>query len=211
MFALVVLLALGCLSQEAWSCTCGIRHPQSVYCDSAVVIRTKFVGQKVIEKNHRIEYKIKATKVFKAPTGYEDIQYLYTAISESMCGYQHTSTNKSEEFIVAGHIMGSNVFINSCSFIARWASLTYCQKRGFAQVYAKNCDCKIKQCFAVPCELDDDSQCLWTDHLSKQKSVYSGHQAANSACVSNGNGLCIWDSLKSRIYSPVTKSATNKV
>lgn len=209
MFALVVLLALGCLSQEAWSCTCGRRHPQSVYCDSAVVIRAKFTGQKVSEKNsQRIEYQIKTTKVFKAPDGYEDIQKLHTPISESVCGYQHTSTNKSEEFIVAGHIVDDDVYINSCSFIAKWSSLTYCQKRGFAQVYAKNCDCKVKPCPSAPCELDDDRQCLWTDLLSQQKKAYSGHQAANLACVSNGNGLCIWDSLKSRIYSPVTKTAT---
>ncbi|XP_077331700.1 metalloproteinase inhibitor 1 [Lithobates pipiens] len=209
MFPLVVLLVLGCLSQEAWSCSCGIRHPQSVYCDSAIVIRAKFVGQKISEKNnHRVHYQIKTTKVFKAPEGYDDIQDLYTAVSESMCGYQHTSTNKSEEFIIAGHIVDDDVFINSCSFIASWASMTYCQKRGFIHAYAKNCDCKIKQCSVPPCEIDDDRQCLWTDHLTRQKRAYSGHQAANLACVSNGNGLCIWDSLKSRIYSPTAKSVT---
>ncbi|CAI9536252.1 unnamed protein product [Staurois parvus] len=209
MFALVVLLVLGCLSQEAWSCSCGIRHPQSVYCDSAIVMRVKFVGQKVSEKiSNRVQYRIKTTKIFKAPEGYEDIQDLYTSISESLCGYQHASTNKSEEFIVAGHIVDNNVFINSCSFIAPWASLTYCQKRGFLQAYAKNCECKIKQCSIPPCEVDDDRQCLWTDHLTRQKSSHSGHQAANLACVNNGNSLCIWDSLKSRIYSLSAKSAT---
>ncbi|PIO15217.1 hypothetical protein AB205_0203230, partial [Aquarana catesbeiana] len=143
MFPLVVLLVLGCLSQEAWSCSCGIRHPQSVYCDSAI-----------------------------------------------------------------GHIVDKDVLINSCSFIAPWASMTYCQKRGFTHAYAKNCDCKIKQCSLPPCEIDDDRQCLWTDHLTRQKRAYTGHQAANLACVNNGNGLCIWDSLKSRVYSLSTKSAT---
>nr|DBA21273.1 TPA: hypothetical protein GDO54_017944 [Pyxicephalus adspersus] len=146
MFALVVLLVLSCLSQEVWSCSCsGPRHPQSVYCDSAIVIRTKFVGQKVSEKNRtRMQYQIKTTKVFKAPEGFEDVQYLYTATAESLCGYQHTSTNKSEEFVLAGHIIDGEVFINTCSYIAPWASLTYCQKRGFMQMYAKNCECTVR-------------------------------------------------------------------
>ncbi|KAM5146830.1 metalloproteinase inhibitor 1 [Mantella aurantiaca] len=211
MFALVVLIVLGCLSQEAWSCTCAARHPQSVYCDSAIVIRAKFVGQKVSEKNsHRVQYNIKTTKVFKAPKGYEDIQYLHTPISESVCGYQHSSTNKSEEFILAAHIVDEDVFINSCSFIAPWASLTSTQKKGFINVYGKYCNCQIKECSFVPCEIDDN-QCLWTDNLGRQRSRYPGRQATNLACVSNSEGLCTWSSLNSRVFSNSPNLLSSKV
>ncbi|XP_068105947.1 metalloproteinase inhibitor 1 [Hyperolius riggenbachi] len=206
MFSLLVLMVLGCLSQEAWSCTCGQRHPQSVYCDSAFVIKAKFVAQKEMKNDERLQYQVKTTKVFKAPKELEDIQYVYTAKSDSLCGYRHASTNKSEEFLVAGYIVGQEVFINSCSFIAPWSSLSFCQKRGFMQVYAKNCDCQIKHCYQVPCEVDNKLQCLWTDPLRRMKDLYSGHQAAKWACVHNGDDLCVWDSLKSHLYSMVTKS-----
>lgn len=201
MFSLVVLLVLGYLSQEAWSCTCAPRHPQSVYCDSAIVIRAKFVGQKNSEKNmNRMQYHIKTTKVFKTEEGYEDIQYLQTPILESMCGYEHTSTNKSEEFIIAAHIVDTDVYINSCSFVRSWSSLTSTERKGFMNVYSKHCDCKVKECYSVPCEIADN-ECLWTDRLSRQKSRYSGRQATNLACVGNGSGLCIWQSLSSRFLS----------
>ncbi|XP_075041613.1 metalloproteinase inhibitor 1 [Mixophyes fleayi] len=206
MYPLVILVILGCLSWEARSCTCGPRHPQSAYCDAAVVLRAKFIGQTDSEKKeHWTQFEVKTTKVFKAPEALQDIQYVYSGKEESLCGYQHTSTNKSEEFVVAGMMVDGSVYITSCSFIAPWSSLTYCQKRGLMNVYEKNCGCQIVQCFSLPCEITNDLQCLWTDPLMQRKSLYSGHQASNWACVNNGSGLCLWDSLKSRLYAPISK------
>ncbi|KAM9324876.1 metalloproteinase inhibitor 1 [Gastrophryne carolinensis] len=206
MFSLVVLLVLGCLSQEAWSCSCGPRHPQSVYCESAVVIRARFVAQKDSPKYDQwTQYQVKTTKVFKAPKELDDIQYVYSYKQESLCGYQHRSTNKSEEFLVAGRVVNGEVLITSCGFIVQWANLTYCQKKGFLHVYAKNCGCQIKPCYGVPCVVDSAATCLWTDPLKRMKNLHSSHQAANLACVANGD-VCIWDSLKSRLYASPIKS-----
>ncbi|XP_066436096.1 metalloproteinase inhibitor 1 [Eleutherodactylus coqui] len=202
MFSLVVLMILGCLSQEAWSCTCGPRHPQSVFCDSPVVFRGKFIGQKdCAEREHWTEFEVKATKIIKAPKEFDDIQFVYSPKMESLCGYQHPSSNKSEEFLVAGSIVDEKVYINSCSFVVPWATLTLGQKRGFLQVYAKHCDCQVKQCFSVPCAVDSPLQCLWTDPLMRRKSVYASHQATTWACVNKGDNMCIWNSLKSRTYA----------
>ncbi|KAM3910883.1 metalloproteinase inhibitor 1 [Leptodactylus fuscus] len=202
MFSVVVLTILGCLSKEAWTCSCGPRHPQSVYCDSPVVIRAKFIGQKDYpEREQWMLHEIKATKIIKAPKEMDDIRFLYTSKIESMCGYHHSSNNKSEEFLVAGTMVDNKVYINSCSFVVPWATLTMGQKRGFLQVYAKHCGCKIKNCFELPCQVDSGLQCLWTDPLSRKKSLYASHQAATWACVIKSKDLCIWNSLKSRTYA----------
>ncbi|XP_040298166.1 metalloproteinase inhibitor 1 [Bufo bufo] len=209
MFSLVVLMILGSLSKEAWSCVCGPRHPQTVYCDSPIVFRAKFVGQKdSVVREHWREFEVKATKIFKAPKEFDDIQFLYSPKSDGLCGYEHPSTNKSEEFLVAATIVDGKAYITSCSFVVPWATLTMGQKRGFLQVYAKHCDCKIKQCFGLPCQVDNDLQCLWTDPLMRKKSLYASHQAATWACVNKGEGLCIWNSLKSRTYDTTTSSNT---
>ncbi|XP_075705169.1 metalloproteinase inhibitor 1-like [Rhinoderma darwinii] len=209
MFSLVVLTILGCLSKEAWSCSCGPRHPQTVYCDSPIVFRAKFIGQKdSAEREHWNEFEVKATKIFKAPKELEDIQFIYSPKMESLCGYQHSTTDKSKEFLVAATIVDNKVYINSCSFVVPWASLTMGQKRGFLQVYAKHCECQVKQCFSLPCQVDNDLQCLWTDPLMRKKSLYSGYQATTWACVNDGKGLCIWNSLKSRTYAPATTTTT---
>lgn len=209
MFSLVVLMILGCLSKEAWSCTCGPRHPQSVYCDSPIVFRAKFMSQKdSAEREHWTEFKVKATKIFKAPNEVDDIQSVYSTKMESMCGYQHSSSNKSEEFLVAGTMVDNKVYINSCSFVVPWASLTLGQRRGFLQVYAKHCNCQIKQCFGAPCALDSALQCLWTDPLMRKKSLYAAHQTANCACVYNGKDMCTWSNLKYRMYTTGTAATT---
>ncbi|XP_073493926.1 metalloproteinase inhibitor 1 [Phyllobates terribilis] len=211
MLSLVALMIMGCLSKDAWSCSCGPRHPQTVYCDSPVVFRAKFIGQKdSVEREQWTEFEVKATKIFKAPKKVDNIQFVYSPKIESMCGYQHPSGNKSEEFLVAGTLVDNKVYITSCSFVAPWANLTMGQKRGFLQVYAKHCDCQIKQCFTMPCEVDSGLQCLWTDPLMSRKSPYAKHQAVNLACIIQSKDLCTWSSLKSRIYATTTTSNSSK-
>ncbi|XP_071981220.1 metalloproteinase inhibitor 1 [Engystomops pustulosus] len=202
MFSLAVLMILGSLSQVSWSCSCGPRHPQTVYCESPVVFRAKFMAQKdCAEREQWNEFQVKATKIFKAPKDMDDIQVIYSPKLESLCGYQHRSNNKSEEFMVAGTMVDGKVYINSCSFVVPWTDLTLGQKRGFLQVYAKHCHCKVKQCFSMPCKVDSGLECLWTDPLMRKRSLYSSHQAATWACVLKSDDLCIWSSLKSRTYA----------
>ncbi|KAM4662104.1 metalloproteinase inhibitor 1 [Discoglossus pictus] len=201
MLYLVALVILGCMGREAWSCSCAPKHPQTAYCNSPVVIRGKFIAQK--EDNKRSdywEYEIKTTKLFKAPEELGEIRYLYTAKMESLCGYQHQSTNKSQEFMITGYVVEGKVMIGFCGFIVPWDSLSMQQKRGFQQVYQNNCNCQIVPCFSVPCETQNDRECLWTDSLMKRKSRYSeGTQASHMACVQSGNDMCVWQSQKSRI------------
>ncbi|XP_063287879.1 metalloproteinase inhibitor 1 [Pelobates fuscus] len=202
MFSILRLMIFGCLSQIALSCTCGPKHPQSAYCDSAVVIRAKFVGQSKSEKQEQwMQYEVKPTKVFKAPDNVGEIEFVHTAREDSMCGYIHQSKNRSEEFLITGYVVNNVVVINSCGFIAPWASLSFSQKRGFQQVYEKGCTCKIVPCYSMPCEVTSDSQCLWTDPFMQKN-----QQARDLACLDKGNGLCVWENQKYRLLTTLSKS-----
>ncbi|KAG8535807.1 hypothetical protein GDO81_027733 [Engystomops pustulosus] len=95
-------------------------------------------------------------QIFKAPKDMDDIQVIYSPKLESLCGYQHRSNNKSEEFMVAGTMVDGKVYINSCSFVVPWTDLTLGQKRGFLQVYAKHCHCKVRPTGQLCCHLRPD-------------------------------------------------------
>ncbi|XP_053329448.1 metalloproteinase inhibitor 1 [Spea bombifrons] len=207
MFPVLLIVILGCLSQRALGCSCSHVHPQSAYCNSAVVIRGKFVAQTDSEKReHWNQYRIKTTKVFKAPEDMGDIEVVHTSKTESLCGYEHKSTNRSEEFLITGSIVDGMVVITACGFIAPWDSLTIFQKKGFSQMYEKGCSCQIVPCYSVPCEVTSDQQCLWTDHLMQRSSTGAGSQASSLACLDMGKGLCTWETQKSRLLTTIRKS-----
>ncbi|XP_053551557.1 metalloproteinase inhibitor 1 [Bombina bombina] len=210
MFFALFLVIFACISKEAWSCRCALRHPQSAYCNSDVVIRAKFVGQTLHTTSDGtatlVKYEIKTIKIFKAPAGIQDIQFLYTPQMDSLCGYSHHSTNKSEEFAVTGFVMNDRVHINLCGFITPWASLSPYQKKGFQQLYKENCQCQIIPCYSVPCETENNKQCLWTDLVMKQiLKNNEGPQSSKLLCVENNDGFCVWESMKSRLYTTVSK------
>ncbi|XP_075855746.1 metalloproteinase inhibitor 1 isoform X2 [Microcebus murinus] len=180
---------------------CRHRHRSSAERDTRV-IRAKFVG--TAEVNHTTlhqRYEIKMTKMYKgfhALGDAADIRFVYTPAMESVCGYFHKSQNRSEEFLIAGKLRDGLLHINTCSFLAPWHGLSHAQRRGFTKTYAGGCEeCTVFPCSSIPCKLESDTHCLWTDQLLQGSE--KGFQSRHLACLPREPGMCTWQSLRSRM------------
>ncbi|XP_069922410.1 metalloproteinase inhibitor 1 isoform X1 [Oryctolagus cuniculus] len=195
------MLLLLWLVAPSRACTCVPPHPQTAFCNSDLVIRAKFVGAP--EVNHTTlyqRYEIKTTKMFKGfdALGHAtDIRFVYTPAMESVCGYSHKSQNRSEEFLIAGQLRNGLLHITTCSFVVPWNSLSFSQRSGFTKTYAAGCDmCTVFACASIPCHLESDTHCLWTDQLLLGSD--KGFQSRHLACLPQEPGLCAWQSLRPR-------------
>nr|XP_027783063.1 metalloproteinase inhibitor 1 [Marmota flaviventris] len=196
------ILLLLSLIAPSWACTCAPPHPQTAFCNSDVVIRAKFMGLPEVNQDMAYQrYEIKMTKMFK---GFQalgpaaDIRFLYTPAMESVCGYVHNSQNRSEEFLIAGQLQNKLLHITTCSFVAPWTSLSPAQRKGFTKTYSAGCEaCTVFACSSIPCKLEKDTQCLWTDQLLDGSE--KGFQSRNLACLPREPGVCTWQSLRFRM------------
>ncbi|XP_077001735.1 metalloproteinase inhibitor 1 [Tamandua tetradactyla] len=184
------------------ACTCAALHPQTAFCTSDLVIRAKFVGPAEINQTSLHQrYEIKMTKMFKgfdALGDAPDIRFIYTPAMESVCGYFHRSQNRSQEFLIAGRLQEGGLYITTCSFVVPWSSLSFAQRRGFTKAYSAGCEeCTVFPCLSIPCKLESDTHCLWTDLFltSSENSFQSRHLA----CLPREAGLCTWQSLQPRM------------
>lgn len=144
-------------------------------------------------------YKIKMTKMlkgFKAVGNAADIRYAYTPVMESLCGYAHKSQNRSEEFLITGRLRNGNLHISACSFLVPWRTLSPAQQRAFSKTYSAGCGvCTVFPCLSIPCKLESDTHCLWTDQVLVGSEDY---QSRHFACLPRNPGLCTWRSLGAR-------------
>ncbi|XP_017523562.3 metalloproteinase inhibitor 1 [Manis javanica] len=189
------------LTVPSKACTCAPPHPQMAFCSSDIVIRAKFVGTaEVNETTFYQRYEIKMTKMFKGFSvsgDASDIHYVYTPAMESLCGYFHRSQNSSEEFLIAGRLWNGQLYITTCSLVVPWHSLSFAQRRGFTSAYAAGCEeCTVFPCSFIPCKLQSDTHCLWTDQLLEGSE--RGFQSRYLACLPREPGLCTWQSLRPR-------------
>ncbi|XP_003799682.1 metalloproteinase inhibitor 1 [Otolemur garnettii] len=196
------LLLLLWLTAPSRACTCAPPHPQTAFCGSDFVIRAKFVGTAEVNYTTLYQrYEIKTTKMYKgfhALGDAADIRFVYTPAMESVCGYFHKSHNRSEEFLIAGKLRDGLLHISTCSFVAPWHSLSHAQRRGFTKTYAAGCeDCTVFPCSSIPCKLESDTHCLWTDQLLQGSE--KGFQSRHLACLPREPGLCTWQSLRPRL------------
>ncbi|XP_006165858.1 metalloproteinase inhibitor 1 [Tupaia chinensis] len=195
------ILLLLCLTAPSRACTCVPPHPQMAFCSSDLVIRAKFMGPAEVNETTLYQrYEIKTTKVFKgfnALGDVADLQFVHTPAMESVCGYFHTSQNRSEEFLIAGQLRNGHLHITTCSFVAPWNSLSLAQRRGFTKAYAAGCEeCTVFPCLSIPCKLESDTHCLWTDQLLLGSE--KGYQSRHLACLPREPGMCTWQSLRLR-------------
>ncbi|XP_029467649.1 metalloproteinase inhibitor 1 [Rhinatrema bivittatum] len=205
--ALLLLAASG----PSEACSCSPVHPQMAYCKADIVTKVRFVEATKLNLNNNtdgeldwIQYEIKPDKFFKGFDMIPNLQYVYTASQESLCGYNHYSTNKSEEYVIAGYIHEGKLRISSCSFIKPWAKLTASQKRGLIQLYKDGCGCNIVVCLSAPCSTSTDKDCLWTDYLTSQSS--KAYQSQHYACLPQNSNACTWQSMKPRVASTAFRS-----
>ncbi|XP_062940092.1 metalloproteinase inhibitor 1 [Cynocephalus volans] len=192
------LLLLLWLVAPSRACSCAPPHPQMSFCSSDVVIRAKFVGSEINQTTLLQRYEIKMIKMFK---GFDalgetaDIRFVYTPAMESVCGYVHRSQNRSEEFLIAGKLQNGHLHITTCSFVEPWNSLSFAQRRGFIKAYAAGCkECTVFPCSSIPCVLENNTHCLWTDQLLQGSE--KGFQSRHLACLPEKPGMCTWKSLR---------------
>ncbi|XP_008151210.1 metalloproteinase inhibitor 1 isoform X1 [Eptesicus fuscus] len=195
------ILLLLCLTAPSRACTCVPSHPQMAFCNSDLVIKAKFIG--TAEVNHTTlyqRYEIKMTKMFKgfnALGDVPDVQFVHTPAMESVCGYFHQSQNRSEEFLIAGHLWNGHLHITTCSYVVPWNSLSSAQRRGFTKLYSAGCEeCTVFPCSSIPCKLQSNNHCLWTDQLLTGSD--KGFQSRHLACLPQKPGMCNWQSLRPR-------------
>ncbi|XP_006892471.1 PREDICTED: metalloproteinase inhibitor 1-like [Elephantulus edwardii] len=194
------ILVLLWLTHPSKACTCVQPHPQMAFCNSDFVIKAKFTGTTEINQAALYRrYEIKMTEIFKGSNILANnpgiINFVYTPIMESVCGYTHKSQDQNEEFLICGKLRNGNLYITTCSFIAPWNNLSSAQRQGFTQTYAAGCkECRVVPCLFTPCQQKSKTHCLWTDQLllGPEKDFQSRH----FACLAHEPGMCSWQSLR---------------
>ncbi|XP_036596248.1 metalloproteinase inhibitor 1 isoform X2 [Trichosurus vulpecula] len=205
-FLALTFLLLATTRLPVKACSCGPRHPQEDFCRSDMVVTARFLS--IPQLNHtlsRLQYKIKVIK-FK---GFEVLggitlvpKFLTTPAQESLCGYRHKALSKSQEYLIAARLLEGQLYVTSCSFVRPWSSLSPAQQLGFNQTYATGCGCQVQHCLNVPCNVESDTSCLWTDSL--MASSGEGSQSLHLACLPRKSGLCSWKSLSAEAPQPTT-------
>ncbi|XP_072482406.1 metalloproteinase inhibitor 1 [Notamacropus eugenii] len=206
LFLALTFLLLASTRLPVKACSCGPRHPQEDFCGSDVVVTAKFLS--VPQLNHtlsHLQYKIKVIKKFK---GFEVLgaippmpKLLTTPAQESLCGYRHKG-QKTQEYLIAGSLLEGQLYVTSCSFVRPWSSLSPAQQLGFNQTYATGCSCQVQHCPSLPCHVESDTSCLWTDSLISSSG--EGFQSLHLACLPQKNNLCSWKSLSTEVPQPTT-------
>nr|AAB42179.1 metalloproteinase inhibitor [Mus musculus] len=196
-----ILLLLSLIASSK-ACSCAPPHPQTAFCNSDLVIRAKFMGsprinETTLYQRYKIKMMTKMLKGFKAVGNAADIRYAYTPVMESLCGYAHKSQNRSEEFLITGRLRNGKFHINACSFLVPWRTLSPAQQRVFSKKnYSAGCGvCTVFPCLSIPCKLESDTHCLWTDQVLVGSEDY---QSRHFACLPRNLGLCTWRSLGAR-------------
>ncbi|XP_041035593.1 metalloproteinase inhibitor 3-like [Carcharodon carcharias] len=214
-FMALGLLLLAMLEQTE-ACSCGPSHPQQAYCQADVVIKGKIVGSKMITRDNSddshgfpwIEYEVQQQKMYKGFEKIQQVEYVYTPLADFVCGMVLGPDEMNQDYILSGTVEADGkVYINICSFNRPWSQLTHAQQTSLDGRYKDGCRCKIVPCLSLPCSLDADNQCLWTDGIFTGN--WSGAQSQRFTCVMKPKGLCQWVSApSSRAHSsPLRREA----
>uniref|UniRef100_A0A8C2QDN3 Metalloproteinase inhibitor 1 n=1 Tax=Cricetulus griseus TaxID=10029 RepID=A0A8C2QDN3_CRIGR len=182
-----ILLLLSLITSSK-ACSCAPPHPQTAFCNSDL-------GEIKSVKDRLFVTHGQMLKGFDAVGNAADFRFAYTPALESLCGYVHKSQNRSEEFLIAGRLRNGSLHISACSFLVPWYSLTPAQQKAFSKTYSAGCGvCTVFPCSTMPCKLESDTHCLWTDQILTGSE--KGYQSRNFACLPRNPQLCAWQSLR---------------
>ncbi|MBN3306680.1 TIMP4 inhibitor, partial [Amia calva] len=132
-------------------------------------------------------------QMFKGFERVADVQYIYTPHDGGVCGFEldPSGAAKQTELVVAGMLTeDGRLTVSVCSFIQPWDKLSPGQRRGIMYTYKNHCDCRINPCHSVPCALNSEAECLWTDGLFSRG--WDHVQARQYACVHQEGAACGW-------------------
>ncbi|KAI4545369.1 hypothetical protein MG293_005635, partial [Ovis ammon polii] len=189
------ILLLLWLTAPSRACTCVPPHPQTAFCNSEVGECAHLAHTLPALVSLSVQLGARGCPPLEQDA--PDIRFIYTPAMESVCGYFHRSQNRSEEFLIAGQLSNGHLHITTCSFVAPWNSMSSAQRRGFTKTYAAGCEeCTVFPCSSIPCKLQSDTHCLWTDQLLTGSD--KGFQSRHLACLPREPGMCTWQSLRPR-------------
>uniref|UniRef100_F7ARG7 Metalloproteinase inhibitor 1 n=1 Tax=Monodelphis domestica TaxID=13616 RepID=F7ARG7_MONDO len=207
LFLALMLLLLATTVQPGKACSCGPRHPQEDFCSSDMVVTARFLSGPQL--NHTLSYLQYKMEIIKKLKGFDILggitpvpKFLTTPAQESLCSYRFKALAKGQEYLVAGLLREDQLYVTSCSFVKPWSSLSPAQRLGFKQIYASGCGCHVQPCLSVPCGVESDTHCLWTDSLISP--LAEGSQSLHLACLPKKSGFCSWHSLNMEAPQPTT-------
>uniref|UniRef100_H3AH92 Tissue inhibitor of metalloproteinases 1 n=1 Tax=Latimeria chalumnae TaxID=7897 RepID=H3AH92_LATCH len=202
----VVLLLVA--QQPSDACSCAPQHPQMAFCYSDVaVIRGKIISSKTVKldgsvggQGDWIQYEVKQTKMLKGFEKVQDVQFLYSPLMPSLCGFELKPASKQEDLYLYLYtvLLPYSICIEICTYIYLQFSFPIVAVHRRAPIYIYSsvslwCLCrKVVPCISIPCSVSTDNECLWSDGLVSRNWNHS--QAQNFACVHRANGGCGWQS-----------------
>ena len=91
-------------------------------------------------------------------------------------------------YVLSGYSFGTSLFMNSCSWSAKWNELTTGQRFGINRNFYWNyCGCNIIDCQSASC-LKDRSSCKW----NSQNTEVADFLVKDGICTLTEGGLCKW-------------------
>ncbi|KAM7057662.1 metalloproteinase inhibitor 1-like [Molossus nigricans] len=193
-FLLVSSLFLA-LSTPCSACRCKLRHPQTYYCISDIVIIADILGPGNDTALKR-SFRVSTTKILKAPRGVTEIHNIYTPKEWDDCGFE-LRTSTQLQVLIAGYLRAGKMNFTRCHLIYFWNNLTQEQKIGFEKIYKRGCKCHVQPCFLcrIGCPEPDFNHCVWKQRHCEYDE-WEGNHSSHSTCVPSASGRCDWTNIK---------------
>ncbi|XP_063427315.1 metalloproteinase inhibitor 3-like [Mytilus trossulus] len=173
---IVVTIIISLAGLALSGCRCQIKHPQTAFCTHNYVIKVmvKAIKENLAEngykqylsKNYNPDtvlyrrtpkkiilsrtYKIKILRIYKNSKKFKqaNIKLVMTPGSYKSCG---VILKKKRVYILAGDVINTELWIDGCSWVQEFKSLTKQNLNGLNKKYRQNCNCQIKHCTGRNC------------------------------------------------------------
>ncbi|XP_058025932.1 metalloproteinase inhibitor 1-like [Ahaetulla prasina] len=142
-FFLASFLVLVFLQDLTEACMCAQLSLQKACFTAKFVMRAKFMSimpdPESPSYSPKNVYTIQPIEVYKGPKELRNSQFLYSPVSDNLCGYVHKGPLKGEEYLFSGSISDNRFKISMCSFAEPWDKVTSEQKKILKEGGYKGC------------------------------------------------------------------------